>query len=127
MQKQMQQSPYSGSDSSNNHHDYNNYNHNDNSHPFNVAQTPEPSPSIVSSPGGTSQLTEENVLQSFTGQMMHDTFYMHVNLPAEHPRNDPTSFVYLPSELEYCDTAAFSPSSGSTNSSEIDSMSPKPY
>lgn len=94
--------------------------------------TPEPSgasssPSTVSSPG-SQILTEEAVLQSFTGQMIHDTFYMHVNLPAEHPRNDPTSFVYLPSELEYGDTTALSPAaSGSATSSEIDGLSPRPF
>ncbi|KAF9355599.1 hypothetical protein BGX34_010346 [Mortierella sp. NVP85] len=77
------------------------------------------SSSVVNSP---SMPTEEAVLQSFTGQLMHDTFYMHVNLPAEHPRNDPTSFVYLPSELEYGDAAAATPTpspgaSGSSHSS----------
>ncbi|KAG0379572.1 hypothetical protein BGX24_012607, partial [Mortierella sp. AD032] len=93
--------------------------------------TPEPSgasssPSTVSSPG-SQVLTEEAVLQSFTGQMIHDTFYMHVNLPAEHPRNDPTSFVYLPSELEYGDTTALSPAASGSGSSEIDGLSPRPF
>ncbi|KAG0281905.1 hypothetical protein BGZ95_006412, partial [Linnemannia exigua] len=93
--------------------------------------TPEPSgasasPSTVSSPG-SQVLTEEAVLQSFTGQMIHDTFYMHVNLPAEHPRNDPTSFVYLPSELEYGDTTALSPAASGSGSSEVDGLSPRPF
>ncbi|KAK3821263.1 MAG: fungal-specific transcription factor domain-containing protein [Benniella sp.] len=86
-----------------------------------LPSTPEMplSSSVVNSP---SMPTEEAVLQSFTGQLMHDTFYMHVNLPAEHPRNDPTSFVYLPSELEYGDAAAATPTpspgaSGSSHSS----------
>ncbi|KAF9922213.1 hypothetical protein FBU30_007699 [Linnemannia zychae] len=83
------------------------------------------SPSTVSSPG-SQVMTEEAVLQSFTGQMIHDTFYMHVNLPAEHPRNDPTSFVYLPSELEYGDTTALSPAASGSGTSDVDGLSPRP-
>ncbi|KAG0057869.1 lactose regulatory protein lac9 and GAL4-like protein, partial [Gryganskiella cystojenkinii] len=76
-------------------------------------------PSAVSSPESSTLMSEEAVLESFRGQMIHDTYFMHVNLPAEHPRNDPTSFVYLPSELEYGDTTALSPAGGeSTSSSE---------
>jgi len=94
-----------------------------------LSGTPESSsPSTVSSPG-SQILTEEAVLQSFTGQMIHDTFYMHVNLPVEHPRNDPTSFVYLPSELEYGDTTALSPAASggeSATPSEVDALSPGP-
>jgi hypothetical protein len=99
---------------------------------YHHASTPEhsgsmSSSSVVSSPNGSALMSEEAVLESFRGQMIHDTFFMHVNLPAEHPRNDPTSFVYLPSELEYGDTTALSPAGGgSTNSSEVDALSPRP-
>lgn len=81
-----------------------------------IPSTPEmpSSSSVVSSPGLPS---EEAVMQSFTGHMMHDTFYMHANLPAEHPRNDPTCFVYLPSEFEYGDAGAPTPSPGPSGSS----------
>ncbi|KAF9347388.1 hypothetical protein BGX26_001099 [Mortierella sp. AD094] len=87
--------------------------------------SPELASSVVSSPGG-STLSEESILQSLTGQMMNDTYYMHINLPAEHPRNDPTSFEYLPSALEYGDTAAVSPAA-SGSSSEMDALSPPPF
>ncbi|KAI8601593.1 fungal-specific transcription factor domain-containing protein [Dissophora ornata] len=136
MKMRSMQTTYSGSDNYNfnNNNNFNGSNFHSNGAPAagaatSASSTPEiPSASIVSSPGSAGLLSEEAVLESFTGQMIHDTFYMHVNLPAEHPRNDPTSFVYLPSELEYGDTAALSPGGGeSTNSSENDTMSPPPF
>lgn len=85
--------------------------------------------SIISSPGSSFMISEEALLQSFKGQMMQDTFYLNPDLPAEDPRNDPANFVYLPSALEYGDTMALSPGamgSSSTNSSEVDGLSPRP-
>ncbi|ORY99516.1 fungal-specific transcription factor domain-domain-containing protein [Lobosporangium transversale] len=95
-----------------------------NNHSGLAACSPDMAPSNASSPSNS--LSEEAMIQSFTGQMVSDTFYMHINLPAEHPRNDPTSFLYLPSELEYGDTTALSPAA-SGGSSEIDTMSPPPF
>ncbi|KAF9187582.1 hypothetical protein BGZ51_003446 [Haplosporangium sp. Z 767] len=117
IQKQLQQS---NNNSNNNATNVTSYSRGDSEPPM--------SASVASSPGSSVLLSEESLLQSFTGQMIHDTYYMHVDLPAEHPRNDPTSFVYLPSELEYGDTAVYSPSGGgeSTSSSEVDNTSPPP-
>ncbi|KAG0252308.1 hypothetical protein BG011_007046 [Mortierella polycephala] len=118
LQHQQQQKQQSNN-SSNNTTNVISYNRDDSEPPM--------SASVASSPGSSVLLSEESLLQSFTGQMIHDTYYMHVDLPAEHPRNDPTSFVYLPSELEYGDTAVYSPSGGeSTNSSEMGNTSPPP-
>jgi len=69
------------------------------------------SPESVTSPGS---MTEDAILQSWSISTFHDQIYLNPNLARDDPRNDLGTFVYLPSEFEYGDAQALSPSASST-------------
>ncbi|KAF9148270.1 hypothetical protein BG015_010002 [Linnemannia schmuckeri] len=68
------------------------------------------SPESVTSPGS---LTEDAILQSWSISTFHDHIYMNPNHARDDPRNDYSTFMYLPSEFEYGDAPALSPSASS--------------
>ncbi|KAG0221925.1 hypothetical protein BGW42_007095 [Actinomortierella wolfii] len=63
----------------------------------------------------TLSLNEDLMLQSMSVQMMHDSYYLHPNLSRDDPRNDMTSFVFLPSAIEYGDTTLSPSASGGSD------------
>ncbi|KAF9908818.1 hypothetical protein BX616_011372, partial [Lobosporangium transversale] len=73
------------------------------------------SPESISSPGGS--ISEESILKSWSISTLHDNIFLDPNIARDDPRNDLGSFMYLPSEFEYGDAAALSPSLSSTSGS----------
>ena len=69
------------------------------------------SPESVTSPGS---MTEDAILQSWSISTFHDHIYMNPNHARDDPRNDYSTFMYLPSEFEYGDAPALSPGGSST-------------
>ncbi|KAG0274465.1 hypothetical protein BGZ96_004318, partial [Linnemannia gamsii] len=69
------------------------------------------SPESVTSPGS---MTEDAILQSWSISTFHDQIYLNPNHARDDPRNDYSTFMYLPSEFEYGDAPALSPGGSST-------------
>ncbi|KAF9538602.1 hypothetical protein EC957_006408 [Mortierella hygrophila] len=69
------------------------------------------SPESATSPGS---ITEDAILQSWSITTFHDHIYMNPNHARDDPRNDYSTFMYLPSEFEYGDAPALSPGASST-------------
>ncbi|GJJ74386.1 hypothetical protein EMPS_06744 [Entomortierella parvispora] len=63
--------------------------------------------------GSPESVTEESILQSWSISTPFDQIYLNPNLAPDDPRNDLGTFTYLPSEFEYGDAPALSPTSSS--------------
>ncbi|KAG0376544.1 hypothetical protein BGX24_007594 [Mortierella sp. AD032] len=85
-------------------------------------QAPHPSNLAVSGPSSSAamfpmtspgSITEDAILQSWSISTFHDQIYMNPNHARDDPRNDYSTFMYLPSEFEYGDAPALSPAASS--------------
>jgi len=67
--------------------------------------------------GSPESVTEESILQSWSISTPFDQIYLNPNLAPDDPRNDLGTFTYLPSEFEYADAPALSPTASSVSGS----------
>ncbi|KAG0053576.1 hypothetical protein BGZ83_000860 [Gryganskiella cystojenkinii] len=81
-------------------------------HPQQQQQQQQYGTRILDSP---ESVTEEAILQSWSISTPFDHIYMNPNLAPDDPRNDLGTFTYMPSEFEYGDAPALSPTASSVS------------